>query len=104
LFNVSYTIDIKNDIHFEIEKLKWALAIESIKSISVTKKKPMSLKMFIDKSLNSKIVDESKLKMKNKKEREFLFYNENDLKEFICSCRIIYKFLKKNFLVVSYSN
>lgn len=104
MLNVSYTIDLKNDIHFEIEKLKWALAIESIKSISVTNKKTMSLKMFIDKSLNSKLVEESKLKLKNKKEREFLFYSEKNLKEFISSCRRIYTSLKKNFLVVSYSN
>jgi hypothetical protein len=104
LLNVSFTIDIKNDIHFEIEKLKWALAIESIKSISVTNKKTMSLKMFIDKSLNSKLVEESKLKLKNKKEREFLFYSEKNLKEFISCCRRIYTSLKKTFLVVSYSN
>jgi hypothetical protein len=104
LFNVSFTIDIKNDIVFEIEKLKWALAIESIKSISVTKKKPLSLKIFIDKSVNTKLVEDNKLKLKNKKEREFVFYNENDLKQFIWCCRRIYTILKKTFLVVSFSN
>jgi hypothetical protein len=101
---VPFNLEIKNVAHFELEKQKWALAIESIKSLSLIKKKPLTLKMFIDVSVNTKIVEENKLKLKNKKEREFLFYNENDIKQFIYQCRRIFQNLKKTFLVVNISS
>ncbi len=101
--NVCFNVDFRNGTHFEIEKQKWALAIESIKSLSILKGSPNTLKMSIDKSTNQKIVDEFKMKLKNKKERKFLFYYNEDIKHFIFQCRRIYNNLKNSFLLVNES-
>ena len=57
----------------------------------------------LDKTINQKIVEQNKLKLKNKKEREFLFYYETDIKQFIFQFRRIYYNLKNTFLVVNLS-
>lgn len=103
MLNVSFEIEIKNGTQFIIDSEKWALAIESIKSLTVLKKKKLTIKMFLDKNTNKKVVEENKLKLKNKKEREFLFYYEDDLRQFIFQCRRIFQNIKKSLLSVNFS-
>jgi hypothetical protein len=93
----------ENSLHYEIEEQKWALAIESIKSLTAFKKKKLTLKMLLDKTINKKVVESNKLKLKNKKEREFLFYYDEDMKNFIFQCRTLFYKIKKNCLPVNLS-
>ena len=87
--------------NLELEKAKWALAIESIKSVNLFKKKPFCIKLIIDKSINTKLVDTYKLKSKGKKEYEFIFYYESDMSRFIFTVRKIFYDLKKVFSVIN---
>ena len=76
------------------------MAIDSIKSMIVYKKKPLEIKLNLDKTINKKIVEENKLKLKNKSERIFLLYNNDDYKQFIFDIRrILYK-NKQTFLQI----
>ncbi len=75
---------------FEIDEIKRAMVRDSIKTIVIYKKKPLEIKLLLDKTINKKIVEENKLKLKNKSERIFLLYNNDDFKQFIFDIRIIY--------------
>jgi hypothetical protein len=89
---VSFKININKENIFELDEIKWAMAIDSIKSMTVYKKKPLEIKIILDKTINKKIVEENKLKLKNKSERIFLLYNNDDYKQFIFDIRrILYK-------------
>ena len=77
---------------FEIDETKWGMAIDSIKTMIIYKKKPLEIKLMLDKNINKKIVEENKIKLKNKSERVFLFYNNDDYKQFIFDIRrLLYK-------------
>ncbi len=96
---------LNKNTNFEVESEKWALAIESISSISVSKKNRKLLRMQIDRNLNNKIIVQNKLQLKkNKSEREFIFYYEKDLKKFLFQIRRIYTNLKNSFLIINLSN
>ncbi len=89
---MSFKININKENIFELDEIKWAMAIDSIKSMTVYKKKPLEIKIILDKTINKKIVEENKLKLKNKSERIFLLYNNDDYKQFIFDIRrILYK-------------
>ena len=53
------------------------------------------MKLNINTTINKKIVEENKLKLKNKKDMEFIFNNEKDFKSFIFQIRRIYSILEK---------
>jgi hypothetical protein len=89
--------------NFELDTTKWALAIEGIKSLTIFKKKPLTIKLIIDKTINTKLVDSFKLKSKGKKEYEFLFYDESNMSRFIFTCRNIFHSLKRSFMVINMS-
>lgn len=96
-------MNARDIIHFELGEEKWAVAIESIKSLMILKKKPLTIKLYIDKTINKKIVEANKMKLKNKPEQEFVFYYDNDMKNFIFECRRLTNMLKKSILPVSIS-
>ena len=103
LFNVTFKINIGKENIFELEDTKWALSIDSIKSITLYKKKPLEIKFIIDKNINKKIVEENKFKMKNKSERIFLLYNNEDYNKFVFEMRRLYLISKKSYLNIVYS-
>lgn len=76
------------------------MAIESIKNMIIYKKKPLEIKLILDKAINKKIVEESKMKLKNKSERVFLLYTNEDYKQFIFNIRRIYNFRKNSLLQI----
>ena len=80
-------------IDYEIDDERWVLAIESIISLSLSKANKFRVKITIDKSKNKNIVEENKLKLKNNKHREFMFYYESDLRQFIFQIRRLYYLL-----------
>lgn len=58
------------------------------------------IKFQIDKSINKKLVEENKLKLKNKSDREFVFYNDQDLRNFILIIRSrVYNLNNKNLSI-----
>jgi hypothetical protein len=90
-------------MNFEVEKVNWALAIDSVKSVVLFKKNPLQLKLLIDKTINKTVVEQNSLKLKNKKERVFLFYSNGDLKRFLFCLRRLYLQVKKINLSISLS-
>lgn len=100
LFNVSFTVNLNKENIFEIDEIKWAMAIESIKTMVIYKKKALEIKLLLDKNINKKVVEENKMKLKNKSERVFLLYSNEDYKQFIFHIRRLYYFRKTSFLQI----
>lgn len=86
---------------YEVEETNWALAIECIKSVNLSGKKPLNLIMSLDKRINQEIVTLHNLKVKNKKEREFIFSTLNDFKRFLFILRRLFYSLKFTHLTVN---
>jgi len=82
---------------FELDAIKRALAIESIKSLT-HKNNTLLLKLTFDNSVQLKIDDSIFFNSKTKKEIEFLFYYESDIARFVFNCRNIFYSLTRTFL------
>ncbi len=88
-------------VDFEFLNQIWALGIGSMVSLSLPKGKVSTLMINIDTNENKKIVEKAGLKLKNKKQREVVFYNDNDMMRFIYHCRRLYKAIKNTYLPVN---
>lgn len=95
MFNISY----KTFLNFvQVENVAWALALESITYLEVSSKLKFKLKIFIDANTNKRIVEKEKLKFKDASFREFLFFEEENLKNFIFNLKRLYFDLSKKYL------
>ena len=92
------TFDLfKHDKFILIDTVKWAIAIESLVSLFVYKKKQETLKLNMNVTTNKKMVSENKLKFKNKKEMELIFNCKSDFGVFIFNIkRLFFNSTKKN--------
>ena len=98
------TFDLfKHDKFILIDTVKWAIAIESLISLVVYKKKPETLKLNMNVSTNKKLVSENKLKFKNKKEMELIFNSQTDFRSFIFNIKRLFYNLTKKDLTLSMS-
>lgn len=73
----------ENNFVFEINKIKWAISLESLNNIEIINKNEFKLKINFDKKINKKKVNEFKFTHKDKKNYIFIFYNLNNFNKFI---------------------
>lgn len=99
IYNITFDL-FKHEKFILIDSVKWAIAINSLLSIFVFKKNPLNLKLNVNTTVNKKLVQENKLKLKNKKDMELVFNNEMDFKLFIFHLRRIYYQLERKHLIL----
>lgn len=104
ILNITYNFNKNNEKNFlfEIHKIKWAIALESLNNIEIINKNEFKLKINFDKKINKKKVNEFKFSNKDKKNYIFIFYNLNNFNKFIYQIKnLIFNLLKKDLQIIN---
>ena len=102
LLNIFYNkINLnENNFVFEINKIKWAISLESLNNIEIINKNELKLKINFDKKINKKKVNELKFTHKDKKNYIFIFYNLNNFNKFIYQIKNLFSNLTQKDLQI----
>lgn len=85
-----------------ISTFQWALSIESIYSIKISKSDSRYINLSVKSSINKKIVNERKFPLKNKDDFEFSLKFKTDVHDLIFLLRKCIFNLTKTFVKVTY--